>query len=253
MAAVYAFAREADDYADEARYQGQDRIGLIDAWQERLRRCTGAGEEHPVFLALGNTIREHRLPLQPFEDLLTAFRMDVTTTSWESFQDLLGYCRYSADPVGRLVLLLFDYREPELHVLSDSICTALQLTNFWQDVSLDLDKGRCYIPREDLRRFGIADDDLADRRHTPAFRDLMLFQTERTREIFDRGAALPAHLRGRLRAEIRLVLAGGRKILDLIDRVDGDVFGRRPRLRKADWARLLLKAVRPADGEEAAS
>lgn len=245
VAAVYAFARQADDFADEARYEGQDRLALLDGWLERLRACPSRDDDHPIFLALGHTIRDHRLPLEPFEDLLAAFRMDVTRTSYETFDELLGYCCCSANPVGRLVLLLFGYREARPHALSDHICTGLQLTNFWQDVAIDLEKGRCYIPREDLRRHGVIQADLAARRVTPGFAALMRYQVRRTREIFDRGAALPTHLHGRLRAEIRLVLAGGRRVLDKIEAAGGDVFNRRPRLTRADWARLLLAAVRP--------
>ncbi len=245
VAAIYAFARHADDFADEARYEGQDRLALLDGWLERLRACTSREDDHPIFRALGHTIRSHRLPLEPFEDLLAAFRMDVTRTSYETFDELLGYCCCSANPVGRLVLLLFGRREARLHALSDQVCTGLQLTNFWQDVAVDLEKGRCYIPREDLRRHGVSEADLARRRVTPGFAALMHYQVRRTREIFDRGAALPAHLRGRLRAEIRLVLAGGRRILDKIEAAGGDVFNRRPTLTRADWARLLLAAARP--------
>jgi phytoene synthase len=243
VAAIYAFARAADDYADEARYEGEDRIALLDDWQARLRACAGDRSENPVFVALGHTITKHSLPLRPFEDLLAAFRMDVTRNSYETFDEVLEYCRCSANPVGRLVLLLFGYRERRLHELSDRICTALQLTNFWQDLSIDLEKGRCYIPRDEMRSFGVSDGDLEARHVTPGFRELMQFQVRRTRGLFDEGEALPGFLRGRLRAEIRLTIAGGRRILGKIDRARGDVFSRRPKLGKADWARLIVAVV----------
>ena len=245
VAAIYAFARQADDFADEARYAGQDRIALIGGWQRRLHACAAARDENPVFLALGDTINTHHLPLQPFEDLLTAFRMDVTVTSYERFEDVLSYCRYSADPVGRLMLLLFGHREERLHPLSDAICTALQLTNFWQDVGIDLGKGRCYLPREDMRHFGVDDEDLAARRYTPRFADLIRFEVQRARPLFARGSALPSLLGGRLGFEIRFVVAGGTRVLDKIDAVGGDVFGRRPTLTAADWGRLLLRIAGP--------
>ena len=244
VAAVYAFARCADDFADEASFEGQDRLALIEDWRQRLRRCAGGPAEDPIFLALGHTIRAHRLPLSLFEDLLTAFTMDVTVCSYESFEELRGYCRFSANPVGRLVLLLSGCEEEEAHELSDSICTALQLTNFWQDVAVDLEKGRCYIPREDMRAFGVSDADLRAGMMTPSLSRMMAFETERTRRLFDHGAGLIPRLRGRLRAEIRLVLAGGRRILDKIDAVEGDVFSRRPSLGVADWGMLILALAR---------
>jgi len=253
VAAIYAFARTADDFADERRYEGQDRLALLDGWRDLLRECDVRPEGHPVFLALGHTIREYDLPVQPFEDLLQAFRMDVTTKSYATFNDLLGYCRFSANPVGRLMLLLFGHRDVHLHAMSDAICTALQLANFWQDVGADLDKGRCYIPRDDLLYFEVTEEDLAARRATPRFETLMRFEIERTRNFFDRGSALPALLGGRLGFEIRLVAAGGRRILDKIEKVGCDVFTRRPTLTAADWGRLLLGAAgtRGGPGAEA--
>jgi squalene synthase HpnC len=246
VAAVYAFARHADDFADEARFEGQDRLALLDAWGRRLRACAERPDEHPVFLALGHTIRTFGLPLAPFEDLLDAFRMDVTVKRYAAFEDLLGYCRRSADPVGRIVLLLFGHREARLHALSDAVCTGLQLANFWQDVGIDLDKGRCYIPVQDMMEFGVSEADLAARRATPAFSGLMRFQVERTRAFFARGAPLAGLVGGRLGFELRLVAAGGSRILDKIDAAGGDVFSRRPVLTAADWGRLLLLAAGPA-------
>ncbi|HXH27907.1 MAG TPA: squalene synthase HpnC, partial [Candidatus Polarisedimenticolia bacterium] len=248
VAAVYAFARIADDFADEERYAEQDRLALLDDWRRRLLRCAEGGDDHPVFVALGRTIRTMGLPLHPFEHLLTAFRMDVTQTTWETFDDLLGYCRYSANPVGQLVLLLFDHRDPDLHRMSDDICTALQLTNFWQDVAVDRDKGRCYLPQEELRRFGVGPEDLARGTASEGFVRLMQLQIARTREIFLRGGELPDRLGGRLGIEIRLTLRGGMKILDRIEEAGCDVFTRRPKLTRRDWIRLAagsLRAGRP--------
>lgn len=243
VAAVYAFARIADDFADEECYAGQDRIALLEDWHQRLLRCTEQEDDHPAFVALGHTIRTRRLPLHPFEHLLTAFRMDVIKRSYDSFEDLLGYCRYSANPVGQLVLLLNDHRDPRMHMMSDDICTALQLTNFWQDVAVDHAKGRCYLPREDLRRFGVDVGRVVASGATPAFRALMRFQVDRTREIFARGAGLPGMLGGRLGLEIRLTLAGGVKILDKIEENGFDVVGGRPKLATKDWIRLVAGSL----------
>jgi len=243
VAAIYSFARIADDFADEARYEGQDRLALLDRWRERLRSCASGSDDHPVFLALGHTLATRHLPLEPFEDLLAAFRMDATTKFYASWNDLLGYCRYSANPVGRLMLLLFGHSGPHLHAPSDAICTALQLTNFWQDVQVDLRKGRCYIPREDLRYFGVADADLAARKATTAFQDLMRFEISRTRVLFAGGTALPSLVGGRFGFQLRVVIASGTRILEKIEEAGCDVFSRRPVLSGADWGRVLLRSA----------
>ncbi len=246
VAAVYAFARIADDYADEDRYAGQDRLALLEDWHQRLLRCAGGADDHPVFIALGHTIETRRLPLHPFEHLLTAFRLDVIRTSYESFEDLLGYCRYSANPVGQLVLLLFDHRDPRLHRMSDDICTALQLTNFWQDVAVDEEKGRCYVPAEDLSRFAVTRKEIAARTMSPAFERLMRFEIERTREIFRRGAGLPRLLGGRLGLEIDLTVRGGMRILERIEEAGCDVFAHRPALSARDWVRVVAGSLKSA-------
>ncbi len=246
VAAVYAFARIADDYADEARYAGQDRLALLEDWHQRLLRCTEREDDHPVFVALGHTIRTRRLPLHPFEHLVTAFRLDVIRGEYESFEDLLGYCRYSANPVGQLVLLLCDRRDPGLHRMSDDVCTALQLTNSGQDVAIDEAKGRCYVPQEDLRRFGVTRGEIASGAPSPAFESLMRFEIDRTRAIFRRGAGLPRLLGGRLGLEIDLTLRGGMRILDRIESAGCDVFARRPSLTARDWIRVAAGSLKSA-------
>jgi len=243
VAAIYAFARIADDFADEARYEGQDRLALLEDWHQRLLRCTEREDDHPAFIALGETIRSHRLPLHPFEHLLTAFRLDVVKGSYATFEDLLGYCRYSANPVGQLVLLLNEHHDPRMHMMSDDICTALQLTNFWQDVAVDHAKGRCYLPVDELDRFGVDVAAVVAGGVTPAFRSLMKFQVGRTREIFRRGAGLPDMLAGRLGLEIGLTIRGGMKILDKIEEIGFDVIGRRPKLGAGDWIRIVAGSV----------
>lgn len=242
VAAIYAFAREADDFADEAEHEGH-RLELLDDWGRMLDRAARGSADHPVFVAIAHTIETRGIPVQPLRDLLEAFRRDVTVASYGTFDELLGYCRLSANPVGRLLLHLFGRAKDPLIEMSDAICTALQLANFWQDVSIDLDKGRCYIPEEDLRRFGCSDRDLRSRRPTPAFKELMRFQVERTRSLFERGAGLPAAVGGRLGFELKLVLQGGLRILERIDSVEGDVFGRRPVLTVPDWGRMIVRAA----------
>ena len=244
VAAIYAFARQADDFADEAPFASR-RLELLADWRRRLDLAAAGSADHPVFIALADTLARHRLPVALLHDLISAFEQDVTVTAYETFEDLRGYCRLSANPVGRLLLHLFDRREEALLVRSDAICTGLQLANFWQDVTIDLDKGRCYIPREDLRRFRCSDQDLAQRVVSPGFVELMRFEVERTRSLFDQGAALPGDLGGRLGFEVKLVLLGGRRVLTLIENAGYDVFTRRPRLTAPDWGRLLVRAAVP--------
>ncbi len=241
VAAIYAFARQADDFADEAAYDGR-RLELLEQWRRGLNEAAAGIAEHPVFIALADTLFSQKLPVDLLRDLLRAFVQDVTVRGYETFDDLLSYCRLSANPIGRLVLLLFGHDEELLLVKSDAICTALQLANFWQDVSLDLDKGRCYIPREDLTRFRCSVKDLARRNVTAPFVEVMRFEVARTRSLFLRGAGLPAEVGGRLGFELKLVVSGGLRILDKIEEAGCDVFSRRPSLTAPDWGRLLVKA-----------
>jgi squalene synthase HpnC len=250
LAAVYAFARMGDDVADEDPSKPvADRLRELDALEERLLACAadpGAVRE-PVFLALGHTIAAHQLPVQPFRDLLTAFRRDAAgaTRVMPTYADVLEYSRCSANPVGRIVLGLFGHRDPERQARSDDICTALQLTNFWQDVAGDLDRDRVYLPQEDLDRFPGSREALTARAATPPFQALLAFEIERTRALFERGLALARMVDGRLRREVRLFAHGGMAILDRIAAVDYDVFARRPTLRRRDFARLLLRQLLP--------
>jgi len=242
VAAIYAFAREADDFADEPAYAGR-RAEMLADWRRRLDRASGGEADHPVFIALSDTIARHRLPVSLLHDLISAFEQDVRVTSYDGFDDLLGYCRLSANPVGRLVLHLFGLSDEALMLQSDSICTGLQLANFWQDVGIDLDKGRCYIPAEDLARFRCSREQLATRRVSPPFVEVMRYQVARTRSLFARGAALPAAVGGRLGFELTMVLLGGLRILEMIEAVEYDVFTRRPALGAPDWGRLLMRAT----------
>lgn len=240
--AVYAYCRWADDLADETA-GGAESLALLDWWRTELLSCYDGSPRHPVMVALRQTIRRFDIPPKPFLDLLLAFEQDQRVKRYDTFEQLLGYCRNSADPVGRLVLRLFECFDDERAALSDEVCTGLQLANFWQDVSRDSDIGRTYLPAEDRIRFGYSEDDLAAKRCTPAFRELMRFEVDRTKGFFDRGAKLLPLLPREPRGNIELFLAGGRAILEAIERIDYDVWSRRPEVSKWRKARLLAKAM----------
>ena len=238
---VYAYCRISDDLGDEVG-NAEDALRLLDEWEEDLRACYDGGPRHPVFVALRETVRACDIPQQPFADLLKAFRQDQSVARYATFEDLLGYCRYSANPVGRLVLYVCGYRDEERQQLSDSTCTALQLANFWQDVTVDYGKGRIYLPLEDLRRFGVSEDDIAARRATPAFLDLMRFEVERARQWFAQGLPLAAKVDRELALDIELFTRGGQEILRAIERQGYDVLRRRPAISKPRKAWLVARA-----------
>ncbi len=248
VAAIYAFARSADDFADEAKYQGRS-LELLDQWRKALWACANGhqGERglkgHPIFLALGNTIRERRLPVHLLDDLLTAFTMDVTKRRYASWENLLTYCRYSANPVGRLVLGVFGIHDPKLQDYSDRICTALQMANHWQDLRLDLERDILYIPQSFLRQFRVTERELKSFSVTGEFQALMTELVRRARELFDEGAPLINRVSGSLRLELKLTLLCGRGILDRIESTRYDVFRRRPALSAWDKTRLLADAL----------
>ncbi|MFN0085926.1 MAG: squalene synthase HpnC [Blastocatellia bacterium] len=244
---IYAFARVADDLADEGHETGEwteaRRLSELDAWERRLTEAVQGRADHPVFIALAETMRELSLPAAPLRNLLSAFRQDVVRRRYDTFEDLLDYCARSANPVGRLILLLFGYREEELHRLSDEICTALQLANFWQDVEVDMRKDRVYLPLEDMRRFGVTVEDLRARRFSREFASLMKFQVERARDRFNRGKSLPSRVQGRLALELRLTWLGGMRILERIEEKGYDTLTSRPRITSTDKIRILLKSL----------
>jgi squalene synthase HpnC len=238
LAAVYAYARLADDIADGDLPTGEKLAGL-DCWEQRLDDCLRGVATHPVFVALGETIREAELPVEPLRDLLAAFRYDAAFRPFATFDDLQAYCRKSANPVGRLVLALFDYRDEERWRLSDSICTALQLTNFWQDLGLDIANGRLYLPLEDLERFGVNRRALESGGTPKALPDLLRFEVERTRELFASGLALADLVKPSVAREVRMFASGGLTILARIEEGGYSPVERRPRLTKRDKLRLL--------------
>ncbi|NLC55779.1 MAG: squalene synthase HpnC [Armatimonadetes bacterium] len=235
VATLYAYCRCADDLADETG-DPAEALRRLDHWERELERCYAGDAEHPVFVALRETIATFAIPSEPFHDLLVAFRQDQRVTRYDTYEALLGYCRYSANPVGRLVLLLCGYRDPERQHLSDCVCTALQLTNFWQDVARDAEKGRIYLPREDRERFGCTEEQIARRHFTPQFGALIRFEVERTWALFQQGALLEHRLDGWARVYVGLLARGGQEVLRAIERQGCDVLTRRPalsRLRKA--------------------
>ena len=244
--AIYAFARTADDFADERYGQGyteRERLDLIEEWRLMLRQSESGAARHPVFVALARTRTQFDLPLTLFEDLLSAFSQDVTVNRYESFGQLLEYCRRSANPIGRLILLLFGYRDDERLRWSDEICTALQLTNHWQDVAVDLQKDRVYLPDEDMLRFDLTIGDLRTHRIDERFTRMMKFEVERAREMFVRGKPLCTSVRGRLGLELRSVWLGGMRILERIEENGYDVFKHRPVISSSDKIKILLGAV----------
>ncbi len=243
VCAIYSFARIADDYADEPGLTPAERIDSLTEWEEQLVDVYRGHTHHPVFIALRETIDRFEIPVELFQNLLCAFRSDVTTHRYGTFDELLGYCENSANPIGRLMLLLFNYRGEATMELSDSICTALQLTNFWQDVSVDLKKDRVYIPLEDIREFGYSEEELLQRNAQPAFKDLMCYQVDRTREMFIEGKPLLTEVGSDLRMELRLTWKGGMRILRKIEEADYNVLARRPAISAFDKISLLLQGL----------
>ena len=239
---VYAYCRISDDLGDEVGDTAAS-LELLDQWQRELDACYDGTPKHPVFVALAETVRQFAIPKHEFSDLLTAFRQDQTITCFESFEDVLAYCHYSANPVGHLVLYLCGYRDAERQQLSDYTCTALQLANFWQDVSVDYTKGRIYLPLESLRRFGVSEDDIARNQNTAAFRAMMRFEVERARDWFRRGLLLIGKVDRELAIDLDLFSRGGLEILNAIEQQDYAVLGNRPSISKRRKLALVVHAA----------
>jgi squalene synthase HpnC len=239
---VYAYCRISDDLGDEVG-NAQQSLELLDQWEAELNACYEGSPKHPVFVALRDTVQRFGIPKHEFSDLLIAFRQDQTVTRFHRFDDVLGYCRYSANPVGHLVLYLCGYSDAERQRLSDYTCTALQLANFWQDVYVDYGKGRIYLPLEDLRRFGVSGEDIAQRRATAAFRALMKFEVARARDWFARGLPLVKVVDHELAIDLELFSRGGQEILNAIERQGFDVLHSRPAISKSRKLMLVLRAA----------
>jgi squalene synthase HpnC len=244
IAALYAFARTADDFADEERRTAVERRLLLDNWQNRLHACVeDCNPDDRLFLALGATIRARNLPISLFDDLLSAFRQDITTHRYQGWDPLLDYCRRSANPVGRLVLRIAGYDDPALDRSSDALCTALQLTNFWQDLDRDWEKGRLYVPLDDVEACHARLQDLDDRRLTEPWQTVMGRMARRTRDLFDLGRGVCDGVGGRLRYELRATWLGGTRLLDRLERIHYNVFLFRPTLGLGDVPPLVWRAL----------
>jgi squalene synthase HpnC len=244
VAAIYWFARTADDFADEGDAPAADRLARLDAYRADLDRIAADREpDAPVLARLAPVIAAHALPLRPFHDLLDAFSQDVIKQRYASFDEVLDYCRRSANPVGLLMLHLFGAAGAENVRRSDAICTGLQLANFWQDVAADWAKGRLYLPQDEVARFGVGEAQIAAGRADDPWRRLMAFQVARTRSMLQAGGPLARALPGRIGWELRLVVQGGLRILERIDRAGGDVFRHRPVLRAPDWSLMFWRAA----------
>jgi squalene synthase HpnC len=256
VAVVYAFARAADDFADEGQRPADERHRLLDGWLRRLRHAAKGlkTRERPpergeppetvdLFMELGVTIRELSLPVSLFEDLLSAFRQDVTVARYDTWDQLLDYCRRSANPVGRIVLRIAGYDDEQLDRWSDSICTGLQLVNFWQDLKMDFDRGRLYVPAEVLQRYGATEAELSAGNMTPAWRSVLEDVASRTRLLFRDGRPLCEQLEGRLRYELRATWLGGIRILNRLEKRRFDVVKSRPVIGAGDLPWFVARMV----------
>jgi len=242
IAAIYAFARTADDFADEPRFEGRRREAL-DAWEQLLEGCFHREVQHPVFLALRDTVRRQNIPIGPLKALLTAFRIDLTKHRYATFGEVRHYCAHSANPVGQLVLFVHGHRDPALHRFSDEICSALQIANFLQDLSVDIPRGRIYLPEEDLLHFGVDPEDLIAGRATEQFRELMQFSVARVRSMFHRGRPLVRQVSPGLSMELEATWRGGMAVLQRIEDLGFDTLGVRPTLEKRDMAGIAARSL----------
>ena len=253
IAVIYAFARTADDFADEGNRSPAERLKLIDDYETRLQRLiAGVPGSDPVFIALADVIKRYALPIGLFEDLLSAFSQDVTKQGYENFDEVMDYCRRSANPVGRLLLFLYNQTEAENLSLSDQICTALQLINFLQDLLQDFDEhNRIYLPQDEMRKFQVSEADLQNRISDSTMQKLIQLQIQRARALLLAGAPLGNKLSGRIGLELRMIIQGGMRILQKLENNGGNVF-LRPRLKKSDylgifWNALLNKPLQDTD------
>lgn len=247
---IYRFARSADDIADEGDAQPHERIEQLEQYRHALHTrfsplaspTAQPAELDAIFVPLARTVTRHQLPLSPFFDLLSAFEQDVTQTRYEDYASLADYCRRSANPVGHLMLYLYETVDTQALEQSDAICTALQLINFLQDVAIDWRKGRVYLPQSDLNRFGVTETMIAQAALNPAWHALMQFEVDRCRTLLNSGLPLGRRLRGRVGLELRLIIQGGLRILEKIEAARFDVFHHRPTLRPADWLLIIWRA-----------
>jgi squalene synthase HpnC len=241
---IYTFARNADDFADEGDLLPAERLQRLDEYRAEMDRIeSGTEPALPLFRELAPVIREHRLPVGLFRDLLSAFSQDVTKQRYADFGEVMDYCRRSANPVGRLLLHLYKAAEPRNLAYSDGICSSLQLINFLQDVEIDFAKNRVYLPQDEMCRFGVTEEQIAGRNAGGGWKALMAWQIERARKMLQSGAPLARVLPGRLGLELRMIMMGGETILRKLHRNGGDVFRQRPVLKTADWFYMFYRSV----------
>lgn len=239
---IYAFCRSSDDLADEIGDPVKS-AEMLAQWREELKRCYEGSSDHPVMVALKTTVDKFEIPPKLFEDLISAFEQDCKVTRYGSYSDVLEYCKCSANPVGRLFLWIFGYKDDRRQELSDRICTGLQLANFWQDVSQDYERGRVYIPKEDMESFGCSEAEIAQREPTSAFVRLMEFEVNRTVDLFESAASLPSMLNRRLAIDVELFRRAGISVLQQIRANGYDVLTHRPTCSKMQKARLFLSCL----------
>ncbi len=244
VAAIYHFARAADDIADEGDLPNQERLRQLDEFRAELARIERKEQPlTPLFQNLSVEIRKHALPMQPLYDLLNAFSQDVIKKRYSDFADLLDYCHRSANPVGNLLLHLYGKATPVNIAYSDAICTSLQLINFWQDVAKDYAIGRIYLPQDEIKQYGVSEEQIAQGIADKAWSKLMQFQVDRARAMMIYGAPLGSILTGRIGLEMRMIIAGGLRILDKLENVQHDMFRKRPVLKPFDWVIMLAKSA----------
>lgn len=241
---IYRFARQADDFADEGNLTNAERLEKLDGFRAELSRIAAHEPPHsPLFHDVAGIVAQYALPLQLFHDLLDAFSQDVVKKRYANFDEVLDYCRRSANPVGRLLLHLYNDATPVNLAYADSICTSLQLINFWQDVKKDYAIGRIYLPEDDMARFHVTEAHIRNGRPDAAWRDLMRFEADRARAMMKHGAPLGSILAGRIGLEMRMIIAGGNRILDKLQSVNFDVFDRRPALQFHDWIIMAMNSA----------
>ncbi|NOG97415.1 MAG: squalene synthase HpnC [Ignavibacteriae bacterium] len=243
VAVFYQFARQADDIVDEGEKKFDEKISQLDEYEDCLNNAFNNNFQNEFWAAVKNTVDLFNLSPKNFKDLLKAFRQDITKSRYHDFTELLNYCSNSANPVGRVILELNNIHDENLLQYSDDICTALQLTNFWQDVSIDFEKDRIYLPLNDMKEFGIREKDIEQKKYGENFKKLMKLEIDRTRKLFFEGRKLIKHLPGRLKYQIYWTVLGGEKILDKIERNDYNSLNLRPRLFKTDYIQLLIKSL----------
>lgn len=239
---VYAFARIADDIADEGNEAKDRKIEHLRIYRDDFLTKSNS-DNYPHFPALWDTLNRFEIPKALFTNLIDAFIQDNEKSTYKNFEELIGYCQKSANPVGRIILHLFDYKNEKMFQLSDNICTALQLANFWQDLSLDLKKGRCYLPQDDLRKFKVSIDELKSQKFNGEVRELIKFQIDRTLKLFRDGEELLNHLQGLLKLEVKLTILSGKRILKKIERMNYNTLTDRPKISLFDKLSLLFRLI----------